>query len=154
LVIEIQGLLFLRHEVVVGEVGPLGGEDCVGTVGASKERRRGSPEVCVSNVDFQASSDCGEVLRDILAPQELRYVDSLSGVVPLKDIIEAVKDEGAIIGEVAGRVDEVAGVESPVALAVGIESRAVKVRSHGQVRLGCDHIHTVGEHYVVVETVR
>jgi hypothetical protein len=35
LVIEIQGLLFLRHEVVVGEVGPLGGEDCVGTVGAS-----------------------------------------------------------------------------------------------------------------------
>ena len=72
MIVEEQGVLFLRNGVVVGEVGPLGGEDCVGTVGASKERRRGSPEVCVSNVDFQASSDCGEVLRDILVPQELR----------------------------------------------------------------------------------
>ena len=35
LIVEEQGVLFLRTGVVVGEVGPLGGEDCVGTVGAS-----------------------------------------------------------------------------------------------------------------------
>ncbi len=35
LIVEEQGVVFLRHGVVVGEVGPLGGEDCVGTVGAS-----------------------------------------------------------------------------------------------------------------------
>ena len=60
----------------------------------------------------------------------------------------------SIIGEVAACwVDEVAGVEGPVALAVGIESRTVKVRSHGQVRLGCDNIHAISEHHRVVETI-